>query len=110
MGSQCSRVEAACQGVDGVSGRHARSTKRWAGCTSSDGRAHRFNNLGHVRVAAVIVFELAVVVDVPHTGLIIDEIFDLMCTPHVGRMFALTSRFFLFCVLDIAKKNECVNG
>jgi hypothetical protein len=106
MGSQCSRVEAAHQGVDSVGSRWARSTKRWAGCTSSDGGAHRLNHLGYVRVAAVVIFELAVIVDIPRTGIVVDEIFDLMCALHVGRMFALTGRFFLFCVLDMAKRNE----
>jgi hypothetical protein len=72
----------------------------------SNCRAHGLNNLGHVRVAAVVVFELAVVVDVPCTGLVVDEIFDLMCAPHVGRTFALANRFFLFRVLDIAKKRN----
>jgi hypothetical protein len=72
----------------------------------SDGRVHGLNNLGHVRVAAVVVFELAVVVDVPRTGLAVDEIFDLMCTPHVRRTFTLAGRFFLFCVLDMTKRNE----
>jgi hypothetical protein len=48
MGSQCSRVEAVYEGVDGISSRRVRATKRQAGCAVSDGGAHRLNDLGHI--------------------------------------------------------------
>jgi hypothetical protein len=88
--------------ADSVGGGCARAAERWAGCTASNSRAHRLDDLGNIRVVGVIVvvvLELAVIVEVARTSLGVDEILDLMCPLDLRRTFTLAGGLLLLGIL-----------
>jgi hypothetical protein len=98
--------------ADGVSSRSVRAAERWAVCVASNSRVHGLDNLGDIRVIAVvvvIVLKLTATVEVACTGLGVDEILNLMCPLDLQRTFALAGGLLLLGILCKELINACSN-